>query len=67
MKEKTKKYDLMHKLEFIKSPVIAEFLGYSLNNTFTETDADIAKYSILKGNEQLLRQNINYTYQQKKS
>ena len=28
MKEKTKKYDLMHKLEFIKSPVIAEFLGY---------------------------------------
>ena len=40
MKEKTKKYDLMHKLEFIKSPVIAEFLGYSLNNTFTETDLE---------------------------
>ena len=41
MKEKTKKYDLMHKLEFIKSPVIAEFLGYSLNNTFTETDLEM--------------------------
>ena len=40
MKEKTKKYNLMHKLEFIKSPVIAEFLGYSLNNTFTETDLE---------------------------
>ena len=40
MKEKTKKYDLMQKLEFIKSPVIAEFLGYSLDSTYTETDLE---------------------------
>ena len=36
------------KLEFIKNPVIAEFLGMASN-----TDEDIAKYSILHGNEQL--------------
>ena len=33
----------------------------------SETDEDIARYSVLKGNEQLLLQNINYIYQQKMS
>ena len=33
----------------------------------SETDEDIARYSVLKGNEQLLLQNINYIYQLKMS
>ena len=53
MKEKNKEHYLINKLEFVKNPVIAEFLGYSLDSAFTETDEDIAKYSILKGNEHL--------------
>lgn len=40
MKEKTKQYDLLNKLEFIKNPVIAEFLGYSLDSNFTETELE---------------------------
>lgn len=89
MKELTAEYQ-SDKLEFIKNPVIAEFLGLALNTDFTEsdleksilsnlqyirmydelrrsegdnptigivlcadTDEDIAKYSVLHGNEQL--------------
>ena len=37
MKENTKEYELEKKLEFIKNPVIAEFLGYSLDHRVTET------------------------------
>lgn len=33
----------------------------------TETDADIARYSVLHGNEQLLHQNINCIYRQKRN
>lgn len=40
MKEKTQKYELQSKLEFVKNPVIAEFLGYSLDNNFTETELE---------------------------
>ncbi len=40
MKEKTKDNDLLYRLEFIKNPVIAEFLGYSLDKTFTETELE---------------------------
>ena len=32
--------DLMNKLEFVKNPVIAEFLGYSLDDSFTETELE---------------------------
>lgn len=39
MKEKTKD-DLLNKLEFIKNPVIAEFLGFSLEQSFTESDIE---------------------------
>ena len=38
MRENTKKYQA--KLEFIKNPLIAEFLGYSLNESFTESDLE---------------------------
>lgn len=40
MKEKNKKDYFINKLEFVKNPVIAEFLGYSLNNAFTETELE---------------------------
>ena len=30
----------MNKLEFIKNPVIAEFLGFSLEDTYTETELE---------------------------
>lgn len=40
MKEKNKNNYLVNKLEFIKNPVIAEFLGYSLDDKFTETELE---------------------------
>ena len=40
MKEKTKENDLLYKLEFVKNPVIAEFLGFSLNQSFTESELE---------------------------
>ena len=40
MKDKTKQYELMNKLEFIKNPVIAEFLGYSLDDAFSENELE---------------------------
>ena len=35
MEENNKENYLMNKLEFVKNPVIAEFLGYSLESSFT--------------------------------
>lgn len=40
MKENNKDNYLMNKLEFVKNPVIAEFLGYSLDSSFTETELE---------------------------
>lgn len=40
MQEKTKEHYLLNKLEFVKNPVIAEFLGYSLDTNFTETELE---------------------------
>ena len=40
MKEKNKEHYLMNKLEFIKNPVIAEFLGFSLEDSYTETELE---------------------------
>ena len=40
MREKNKSNYLVNKLEFIKNPVIAEFLGYSLDDEFTETELE---------------------------
>ena len=40
MKENTKEFELEKKLEFIKSPVIAEFLGYSLDSKVNETELE---------------------------
>ncbi len=41
MKDKTKAYQ-MDKLEFIKNPIVAEFLGLSQNTSFTETELESA-------------------------
>ena len=43
MKEMTSQYQ-NEKLEFIKNPVVAEFLGFSQNTDFTESDLE-KKYS----------------------
>ena len=40
MKEKTKENDLLYKLEFVKNQVIAEFLGFSLNQSYTESELE---------------------------
>ena len=40
MEENNKEKYLINKLEFVKNPVIAEFLGYSLDSTFTETELE---------------------------
>lgn len=40
MKEKNKEHYLIDKLEFIKNPLIAEFLGFSLEDTYTETELE---------------------------
>ena len=40
MKEKNKGHYLMDKLEFIKNPLIAEFLGFSLEDTYIETELE---------------------------
>ena len=40
MEDKTKENDLLYKLEFVKNPVIAEFLGFSLNQSFTESELE---------------------------
>lgn len=40
MEENNKENYLMNKLEFVKNPVIAEFLGYSLDSSFTETELE---------------------------
>ena len=40
MEENNKENYLINKLEFVKNPVIAEFLGYSLDSTFTETELE---------------------------
>ena len=39
MEQKTSSY-LFDRLEFIKNPVIAEFLGYAANSDFTESDLE---------------------------
>ena len=40
MKIKNQEYYLMNKLEFIKNPLIAEFLGFSVEDSFTETELE---------------------------
>lgn len=40
MKKVNENQYLMQKLEFVKNPVIAEFLGYSLPDSFTETELE---------------------------
>lgn len=66
MQEKTSPY--YDKLDFIKNPYIAEFLGMQENPSFQKSDLEnsilsnlqqflmelIARYSVLHGNEQLL-------------
>lgn len=40
MQKNNKEHYLINKLEFIKNPVIAEFLGYSLDSGYTETELE---------------------------
>ena len=40
MKEKNKEHYLMDKLEFVKNPFIAEFLGFSVDDSYTETELE---------------------------
>ena len=40
MKKVNENKYLRNKLEFVKNPVIAEFLGYSLDSEFTETELE---------------------------
>ena len=40
MKEKNKEHYLVDKLEFVKNPLIAEFLGFSLEDSYTETELE---------------------------
>ena len=40
MKKVNENQYLMNRLEFVKNPVIAEFLGYSLDSEFTETELE---------------------------
>lgn len=40
MKEKNKEHYLMNKLEFVKKPLIAELLGFSLEDIYTETELE---------------------------
>lgn len=47
MKELTSKYQ-NDKLEFIKNPVIAEFLGFSQDTDFTESDLKKVFFLICK-------------------
>lgn len=44
--------------ELIKSPVVAEFLGFKNEDTYLETDEDIARYSVLHDNDACLCRNI---------
>lgn len=47
MKNLTKGYN-DDKLEFIKNPVIAEFLGMSTDNSFTESELEKVLFQICK-------------------
>lgn len=40
MKVKNKQHYLIYKLEFVKNPLIAEFLGFSLEDSYTETELE---------------------------
>ena len=40
MLENNKNNQKLNKLEFVKNPVIAEFLGYSLDSSYTETELE---------------------------
>lgn len=48
MKDQNKEHYLMDKLEFIKNPLIAEFLGFSLEDTYTETELETSIISNLQ-------------------
>lgn len=58
MKKVNENQYLMNKLEFVKNPVIAEFLGYSLDDTFTETELESSIINNLQKFLMELRQRI---------
>ena len=58
MKKVNENQYLMNKLEFVKNPVIAEFLGYSLNSEFTETELETSIINNLQNFLMELRKRI---------
>ena len=48
MKEKNKEHYLVDKLEFVKNPLIAEFLGFSVDDSYTETELETSTISNLQ-------------------
>ena len=48
MKEKNKEHYLMDKLEFVKNPLIAEFLDFSMDDSYTETELETSIISNLQ-------------------
>ena len=59
MKENTKEFELEKKLEFVKSPVIAEFLGYSLDSKVTETELET---SIINNLQKFMKLGKGYSF-----
>lgn len=58
MKEKNKEHYLMDKLEFIKNPLVAEFLGFSIEDTYTETELETSIINNLQKFLMELRQRL---------
>lgn len=62
MKEKNKENYLLNKLEFVKNPVIAEFLGYSLDSKFTENKLETSIINNLQKFLMELRKRICFCF-----
>lgn len=60
MKDKNKEHYLMSKLEFIKNPVVAEFLGFSLGDNYTETELETSIINNLQKFLMELRKRIRF-------
>lgn len=60
MKNVNENQYLIQKLEFVKNPVIAEFLGYSLDESFTETELESSIINNLQKFLMELRERIRF-------
>lgn len=60
MKKANENQYLINRLEFVKNPVIAEFLGYSLDDSFTETELESSIINNLQKFLMELRKRIRF-------